>query len=214
MVVAAICSTLVLMGCIACGSTSDRVAGADASPGTTDVFSQDADIAQYRQEFDSLVERTGNDALRQIIADDVVTADEMNELYRRTVNCYRDEGFVFSYDESTSGSSLGRLDGRSVDADRAAYDAADQRCRTGSGFDAIAGLYFNAARNPEHLDLAPYTVQCLIDHGLVAPSYTVAEYRADAQRRSGPYRLLDENPDGDQGRQIYQCGRDPLGKLQ
>lgn len=211
-----------LAACGAAGGTSGS--GANAGGGDSpavvsslppDVrYGQDADVRNYRSDLDALAKRSGNDFLSSIIADNTVTADEMNEAKRRMQQCYADAGYRAVQTDESGGVALARLDGGNMEADMQATNDAQRRCETDSGYSQLVTLYFNAVRNPEHVDLAPYVVQCFIDHQLVDAQYTVADYQRDSQNRTGPYKVQDEDPESAQGRQVTQCGRDPLGKLQ
>lgn len=177
-------------------------------------YSRDADVRNYRDDLDREAARTGNDFLKTIIADDVVTAEEMDEVYRRTQQCYADAGYKYTALQ-TGGAQVDRLDGKSPSGDpRGANDVAIS-CEEKTGFGAIQRIYTNAVRNPDNIkDLSPYVVQCFIDHGLVDPSYTVADYQRDSASRSGPYKILDqEGPQSGKGKQVYECGIDPLGRM-
>ncbi|KAB8294446.1 hypothetical protein DSM100685_0574 [Bifidobacterium avesanii] len=207
-----------LVSLTACGSgagasSADGSGRASAALPKDVSYSREADVAQYRADLDALAKRTGNDFLSAIIADNTITADEMNEAKRRMQQCYSDLGYKAVQTDDSGGIVVVRADGGDVRNDGNALTAADKRCQTDSGYAMLTGIYFNAVRNPDRLDLVPYTVRCLIDHGIVDPSYTVQDYQRDSQNRNGPYKVQDEDPEGTQGRQVTQCGRDPLGKL-
>lgn len=177
-------------------------------------YTREADISRYRADIDRMSERLGDDFLSAIVADDTITADEMNEAQRRVRQCYADAGYEYIQLGEGGAASIGRLDGKDNGNGRdERFQEALQRCESDSGYDSLAPLYYEAVRNPDHLDLSPYTVQCFIDHGLVGPQYTVADYQRDSHARTGPYKVQDEDPEGAQGRQVTECGRDPLGKL-
>lgn len=178
-------------------------------------YTRDVDIRRWRAETErTLKTAPSGEFARRIVADDVLTADEMNEFHRRVKQCFAERGYEYTVDAELRGGMVERIDGRSVAVDRVGLEETNAVCDGDSGYSGIWAEYKMAMANPDHVDLGPYVVQCLVDNGLVGPQYTVADYIRDSQNRTGPYKVQDEDPESVQGRQVTQCGRDPLGKLQ
>lgn len=180
------------------------------------VYSHNADITAYQQEIDAIV--TGsvdNEYLKAIVADDVLTADEMNEFVRRVKQCYAQRGYNFSYDVNSGTSTVSRLDEQSVEVSLEDLDKVTYKCSDDTGYSRLVVKYDSAVYNPKNLDLKPYVVQCLIDHDLVDQSYSIADYVHDSQQRSGPFEVLDdESADVQKRNQTSVCVRDPLGNME
>lgn len=204
--------TLALLGsCSAQENSGNPALNSDISFGNI-IYSYDAEIKMYRDDLSNLAQKYHNDFLNTIIADDVITADEMNEYQRRVRNCYADDGYKYIQTDEAGAGAYESLDGGSVNTDDRFMNTV-QRCGSDSGYDSITRLYYDAVRNPDRLDLSPYVVQCFIDHGFVGQSYSVADLIRNSQQRTGPYAILDaEGWDSVRGGQVYECGSDPLQK--
>ena len=214
---ASACITLLLCCTVLFGSCANSTDRTDEGPTFNEeniTYSYDADISNYQTDIQKLLKINNSDYLKQIISDNIVSADEMNEFQNRVRKCYADEGFDFVQTNESGAGSLARLDGQPITGRDTHSEDALQRCNYDTGYGMLAPIYSQATANPDNIDTAPYIVQCLIDHRLVDESYTVDELTRDTRQRTGPYAILDEEGSGsDRGKQIYDCGRDPLGKL-
>lgn len=151
----------------------------------------------WSEEFTSAFRAAATDAQREVLVDEVVTADEYEGLRKDLVACMAELGAVVTFDANG---------GMTVDPGQ----ATPREVVMGSGLPACestttgyaAPLYEQVSRNPDHLDEATIVIECLHEAGVVDDDYTAENYFED----------LGSSTSIDWGRRdIKECTIDPLG---
>lgn len=207
-----ICAAAGLMSCGQPNTADDGASHAPATPSNVN-YTSDAKLNPYYA--DSLNVKmkrmaANPDIMKAILSDNVISADELNELQRRVVGCYADFGLVY-VDLGEGQSQIGTASGRPMGPD--STSKADAQCQDlNYQFNVLATTYYQSIRNPDHADLTPYIVQCLQEHGIVGQTYTADDYRRDQKTQTGPVFGKDAFD-----AQTHACQSDPLnngsGKL-
>ncbi|MBW3077793.1 hypothetical protein [Bifidobacterium simiiventris] len=154
---------------------------------------------------------THADFIREVIADRRITADEMNEAERRSINCYAQYGLKVGVDYwfgDNGGGLVEKENDRYTQEQRADISTT---CGLDTGYESIKEVYYQAVRNPDDVDLEPYRFQCYQEQGLLDAGYTYDEFERLVDNGTSPlsdYDSLDEA--SPTKRQLDQCVNDPL----
>lgn len=157
----------------------------------------------WSAQFEQAYTATSNTFVRQAIEDGVVDDDEYAEMFERLRSCLDDVGITLT------------LHGHSYRWDIPQGSNADQtnqhfdRCSVEAGEDYIGWLYYGVKRNPKNLDEFEIVSACLVRNGVVAESYSAADYANDNDKRTYPFF------DQEAGERVHEkCLDDPMGLLE
>ena len=149
------------------------------------------------------------DAMRAVLADGVITADEMNDLESRALGCFAKYGYkpgVNLYLSEDGGGGAINDETRSVEETLAISD----ECIYDNGYGDLKHLYYSMWWNPDNVDLEPYRFRCYQEHGFLLEDYSYEEY----ERLKSSRRVLREVPrSGSQSDLMLACGIDPLHNI-
>ncbi|WP_121647298.1 hypothetical protein [Mycetocola tolaasinivorans] len=114
------------------------------------------------------------DLQRQILADGVVTDQELIASREPLIECLAARGVSITFNER--GGSTTRSDERGVKPEEQAeiFGSCDEEVGV-----EVDLLYWQVKRNPENLDEPTIVAKCLVDKGIVAPGYSAQDYERD-----------------------------------
>ena len=175
-------------------------------------YTEDAVIAnpEYMNDLRKQADSLDSDYIRQVIADGVISAAEMNDAEHRAIECHAGHGQKLGVDYWL-GEGGGEITTVSDDFTQDEILAIQTECDTNTGYEALANEYVQAVANPDAIDLEPYQVQCFKDYGLLDPSVTYQQYMDDLM--SNQHKLTPNMPtkESDPGYQdAIHCIEDPL----
>lgn len=201
---AVLIAAVVLSGC----SDSTEDLPSTSSGSDTPVFS-----GPWAAEFSSMYTAATTDLERDILADEVITEAEVNEMRSVFTACLTDLGYSNIQFADDGGFTLVPPTGYTTDAENDMVDS----CSKSSGEQTVGALYGWISRNPENQDENAIMVQCLIRKGAVDPAYTAEEYEADglagvAGTDGPPIPYIVGEAKGNE--LLSQCDADPLGILE
>ena len=149
------------------------------------------------------------DAMRAVLADGVITADEMNDLESRALGCFAKYGYkpgVNLYLSEDGGGLAMNDEGHSNEE----TFAISNECIYDNGYGELKRLYHEMWWNPDNVDLGPYRFRCYQEHGFLLEDYSYEEY----ERLRSSQRVLKEIPrSGSQSELMDACTIDPLHNI-
>ena len=148
------------------------------------------------------------DYINEILKDSVITADEMNDLERKTNGCFERHGYEL-------GKNLWYNDNGSVAVDVIGgpdnfddFNEIEIQCAYDNGYTKIKEYYTDAYRNPDNVDLGPYSFQCYKDYGLIAQDYSYEKFEQGLDKGESPLSGL--TPGTKPHDDFLHCTDDPL----
>lgn len=188
-VVGAMVLAVTLSGCVSGADSSSPTSERDAS-GTG--FS-----GPWAEEFRTGWNEAVTDLERQILADGVVTEQELIASRETLISCLAAQGVTITFDERGGGET--RSDERGVAPE--AQGKILEACERETGI-YVDFLYWQGKRNPDNLDEFTIVARCLVDRGIVEPGYSAKDYERD---------FNDEFPFSDTDMVAGECLSNPLG---
>lgn len=154
---------------------------------------------------------SNHDVVDAVLADRVITADEVNELERNAVACMA--GFGYEVNRDYWFSEWGGIGATSVkaipDGDRKNVDF----CEADTGYQMLAGYYDIIMTNPDNVDLGPYRFRCLVEHGLVESGVSYEEY-VELGKQDRPPLIGDPRRSTSSVHGVWKaCQADPLHNI-
>ena len=147
--------------------------------------------------------------MRAVLADGVITADEMNDLESRALGCFAKYGYkpgVNLYLSEDGGGLAMNDEGHSNEE----TFAISNECIYDNGYGELKRLYHEMWWNPDNVDLGPYRFRCYQEHGFLLEDYSYEEY----ERLRSSQRVLKEIPrSGSQSELMDACTIDPLHNI-
>lgn len=184
----------------ACGSVPDAVPTAGAASGTDGNGDIPSFSGPYAADFERVYTETESAFVRDALMDEEISDAEFSEMTARLTTCLADNGIEFGgYDED--GAITTSLAPNPDDT----HDIFTE-CSKTSGEAAIGALYSVTRRNPDNLDVATITAECLVKTGAVPPQYDADDYTADTAGRFSDFGSLD--PELQEA--LTTCSLDPL----
>lgn len=180
-------------------------------------------IPAYRQQIEEELQRNvyrgGSEPVEAVIADNVITADEMDELERGVVACYAkydlQPNVDYYFNEFGTGMHHWDLSHHDFLRDPERINQLELECEFDSGYSVVTQYYWQAYTNPDNIDIKPYQYQCFKEHDLLAMDLpTYEDYlRAYNGQRSGPLvkGMLSTTPLINA--QVERCDSDPLHNI-
>ncbi|RLP77315.1 hypothetical protein D9V32_02365 [Mycetocola tolaasinivorans] len=138
------------------------------------------------------------DLERQILADGVVTEQELIASREPLIGCLAAGGVTITFDERGGGET--RSDERGVAPET--QGKVLEECERELGI-YVDFLYWQGKRNPDNLDEFTIVAQCLVDRGIVEPGYSAKDYERDF--------FYGEFPFSDTDMVAGECLSNPLG---
>ncbi|MDR0849567.1 MAG: hypothetical protein LBN10_11125 [Propionibacteriaceae bacterium] len=189
-------SVALVLGLVGCASEVD-----DATPG----FS-----GPWAIELQQAYENVSSPVAKAILADGVITDEEMEEVRAAQKECLENLGCVV-LELNPDGSANIRPpqeDGESFEVLTQRTGELQQQCEVQTSWSTIGWLYTQMTRNPENQDIADLMVECLVRVGLESEGYTAEQYMSDLENAHFiPYLENQETPEGQKFR---ACNFDPL----
>ncbi|WP_187977478.1 hypothetical protein [Mycetocola sp. JXN-3] len=178
-----------LFGCAA--HTTPDTGGARLS-GSAPAFS-----GPWAEEFRSAWNDTGSQLERDILADEIITEQELVAAREPFVECLAARGVVNTFDEIGGGETT------SLNGELSPDEQADifQEC-TDQVDDEVDLLYWQIKRNPENLDEATIMAKYLVDKGIVERGFSAKDYERD---------FYGDFPFSDTDMVAGECLTNPLG---
>ena len=194
-----VAATAALAACGAAASSHSEIPGpTPASTGAIPTFD-----GPYAAEFADFYARASSDFVREVLKDGLVTDAEFAEMTARFTSCLADQGVTFQ------GFDPGGGFGTSNAPNGGDTETIVNECSHSSGQDFIGALYSFMKRNPDNLDSATITKDCLIRKGVVPPDYSAEEFAQDNTGRFADFGSLPN----DLQKALVSCSSDPLGLL-
>jgi hypothetical protein len=128
----------------------------------------------YAAEFTQALADASSDFERGVLADGVITPEELQEAQRREVSCLTDHGITAHYRTDSNGSVVLDVQGYSGDEPDQGVMSECSRGTTGQ----ILGLYDAIRVNPNHEDMNDLVAACLRRHGLAPADFTGRDLQA------------------------------------
>jgi hypothetical protein len=154
--------------------------------------------AEFRRQY---VE-TQSDRGRKILDDEVITADEANELASAFESCLKDAGFTRVH--VTLGKGFEFLPPAGMSWDQSSK--LSRNCENSSDF-SIAGFYSRIKGNPQNVEISVIMAQCYVRVGLRPEGYTAADYKRESEAADAAQNF--ENLPADQKAKAMACNDDP-----
>lgn len=156
----------------------------------------------WAAEFANFYEKADSDFSRSILEDSKISELEVAEVWERFRSCLSASNITLG--EIKSDGSYETSFPKNLNSDSA--NEASNICSRESGEAFVTPLYYWMQRNPTNEDEAKIVVSCLLEAGVVPPTYTVDQYRSDLP--AGNIPLVDK----DKGQKsLESCTSDPLG---
>jgi hypothetical protein len=194
-----VAAVIALTGCTgATKSASESETTASPSAGDVPAFE-----GPYAAQFADYYGRAPSDFVRNVLKDGQITDAEYAEMTSDFTSCLADQGITFD-GFNADGSFSTSLAPNEADT----HDIVTQ-CSSSSGADSIGALYSFIKTNPDNLDWATITKDCLIRKGVVPPDYSAEEF---AQDNTGRFADIGNLPE-DLQKALVSCSSDPLGLL-
>jgi len=146
--------------------------------------------------------RAESDFVREVLADEKITDQELAEMRSKFTECLMGYGFTEISFEPSGGFSLKDLTGMD---DELSNDRVLE-CSNESGESSVGALHSWIRRNPDNLDEHEIMAACLVRKGVVDPSYGAKDYTESFDTESFPYF---DQAAGEAARR--SCNLDPLG---
>jgi len=173
------------------------------TPVTTSFEGAPSFTGPWAVEFTDALARSTDDFVRSVLADEVVTDQELSETRDRFSGCLSSFGVTDISFEADGGFSMRSPDSMSSDAVSERVDA----CSEESGENTVSALHSWVRRNPENLDEATILAACLVREGVVDPSFSAEDYT----NADGDLPLLESVSAGLGQAAFMLCNNDPLG---
>lgn len=204
-----LCSALVLSGCSGGGGSSQQSDLLDAGnsseehPPPSEFTGETPDFSgPWAEEFTLEYQRAESDFVRTVLADEVITDQELSETRDKFTECMEAYGFTNISFDADGGFEFYPGEG----ADDEAVDDQVHECSEMSGESSIGALHSWIRRNPDNQDEATIMAACLVRKKVVEPSYSAEHYADDAPEEDFPFF------DGIAGQvAFHECNADPLG---
>jgi hypothetical protein len=124
----------------------------------------------YAAEFTQALADASSDFERGVLADGVITPEELQEAQRREVSCLADHAITAHYRTDSYGGTQLTVEGNQD-------EGVMSQCSRGTT-DQILGLYDAIRVNPNHEDVNDLTAACLRRHGLAPDDFTGQDLKA------------------------------------
>lgn len=197
--VGATMASVVLTGCTA---TTNN--GGPTTEPTAAFTGEVPDFAgPYAADFAHAYASTTSDFVREVLKDGQITDAEYAEMTADFTSCLADQGITFDGFRPEGGFST------SLAPNGGDTHEIVNQCMISSGEDDIGALHNFAKKNPDNLDSATITKECLIRKGVVPADYSAEEF---AQDNAGRFADFGNLPD-DLQKALVSCSSDPLGLL-
>lgn len=131
------------------------------------ISTDSAHTVGWADEFDKMKSEDLTNLEQQILADGVISSEELTAAESAFVTCAKLIGFTVS-DFDTSGGY--EIDGPFTE------NGPPELTRCESAFNRTSGMYWMMKRNPEGIDEAELMVACLIRAGVVQQNFTRSDY--------------------------------------
>jgi len=193
-------ATLVVVGALgACGSVAGDGAAGQPPPGATGGVPEFT--GPFAAEFAQTYRDTDSDFARGVLEDGTITDAEHAEMVELFTACLAGKGIVFKGYNPDGGFTT------SSAPDPEETDALIDECSASSGEDAVGSLHDIMRTNPENLDWATISAQCLVEAGVVPPDYDAAAFSQDNEGRFAELDTLATELQA----ALRACAADPLG---
>lgn len=178
---------------------------------TDDVRLNASAMKDIRDALDEPHNAQARDVIDQVLADGVISAEEMNDVERRAVTCLADRYGL----ELGSTVYIRDTGGLSFDMSHVPKDQVGQVasvCMDDTGYTVIGTYYSAGYSNPDNVDLEPYRYQCYKEHDLLAKDYSYEEY--ERLKGNSPVPLLKGGTSTDPlTAKVLACVSDPLHNI-
>jgi hypothetical protein len=159
----------------------------------------------WQEDFDRGLERTTTDVGGAVLADSVITDDEMAELNGLFVECLSLMGFSDVTLYGAGGFVLAYPDGVPREGDT--EHELVRQCYASTDWDIVASLYWRVLGNPENRPVEEIMAECLVRLGVREPGYTPDDYdREDVAGCETPLCLSADSPELEK---FWACTLDP-----
>lgn len=170
---------------------------------SSEIFSVDSSNP-WAQEFAAAFGRAKSSFERKILADGKITEAEFAEVKTHYLECMKANGVSSVTFRSDGGIDFKIPSGLTSDR----MNDIDIACTESSGQGTVGSLFNWIRRNPMNQDESEIMVHCLIEEGVVDPSYSASKYSADLVKQSFPFT----DPVAGSAA-LSKCSSDPLGAL-
>jgi hypothetical protein len=134
----------------------------------------------YAGGFSNAWQKVDNELSRSILADGVITAQEISELKQTYMVCLIGSGFSDVEIGQNGEESLTIPEAMKGDPERA--NEAVSQCASDTGWFYVADLYWSMAGNPDNEDMFVIMSECLVRIGLKPSGYTPDQYKLDLEQ--------------------------------
>jgi hypothetical protein len=156
----------------------------------------------WAQEFTEALADKPSSFERGVLADGVVTENELAEAHHGMQRCMKDARLIIDW-FTDGGFEVGGLDGGSPPYSSGRTDDILRACER-RWDNSITYLFEQTRRNPDKQDEAKITVACLRTAGVVPKSYSERKWREEDDK--GVYSFNEHSAEAE------QCRLDPLGR--
>lgn len=175
----------------------------EETPVTTSFEGAPSFTGPWAAEFTDALTGSTDDFVRSVLADEVVTDQELSETRDRFSGCLSGFGVTDISFEADGGFSMRSPEGMSQDAVSERVDA----CSEESGESTVGALHSWVRRNPQNLDEDTILAACLVRKEVVDPSFSAEDYAS----ADGDLPYLDSVSAGVGDAVFALCNNDPLG---
>jgi len=157
----------------------------------------------WAAELDSAYHKACAQVDRDILADGVISAAEIQELTAQYTQCLVNLGFTNVHMNPDGSGSMTAPAGKNMSE----MESSAQPCRCATGWFIVGPLYQGMRGNPQNIDIPTIMAECLVRVGVVPAGYTAAKYMADGD--SGLFNQPDWYPSTPKGQALAACNADP-----
>lgn len=215
-IVAAITAIAMLPGCSA---DERRPSAVDAPAHARIAYAQHSNSVYINKTYADQIEgilQYGNDnatVVHTVLNDQMITADEINELERNAVSCFAQYGYQVNVDywfAEDGGVNAGNATTMPPDSEQVRQASDD--CEGDTGYGLLIYYYYKALYNPDNIDLEPYRFQCYQQHAVIRKEMTFEEYKQLMASGNSPIASASK-AGGSTSRDYIICSRDPLHNI-
>ena len=199
------------------GQEADRGAVLNGMRSTYAQYADSVEInASRRSQIDYMLERNkqGKDVVESVLSDNVITADEMNDVERQAVGCFARYGYKINVDYwLAKGGGIGAGNEKTMPVGDPKVQDIQAECESGTGYNILVNAYYSAYYNPDDIDLDPYRFQCFVEHDLVDESMSYDEFNRLRRESKNPYIGNPQSYGSPVHDVWFSCTSDPLHNI-